>query len=69
MPLGVIFGENRKKGKTRKIWTKRVPKLQRREPTPRRRPTPQRGVLPPRKGWGTKRAPPSGTLRRSVAMP
>ena len=41
--FGVIFGEKCKKGKTRKIWTKWVPMLQRREPMSRRRPMPQRG--------------------------
>ena len=37
--FGVIFGKNRKKGKTRKIWAKRVP-------------TPQRGVPSPQRGRG-----------------
>ena len=34
----VIFGEKSQKEKTRKIWAKRVPTLQRRKPMPRRRP-------------------------------
>ena len=42
--FGVIFGEKSQKGKTRKIWAKRVPKPQPREPTP------QRGVSSPWQG-------------------
>ena len=45
--FGVIFEEKSQKGKTRKIWAKRVPTPQRREPTPWRRPTPQCGAPSP----------------------
>ena len=55
--FGVIFGEKLQKGKTRKIWAKRVPMLQRREPMPWRSPTPQRWVPSLRQGRGAKMAP------------
>ena len=62
--FGMIFGEKSQKGKTRKIWAKRVP-------------TPQRGVPSPWRGRDAKMAPPwvrygiallcrSGGLRRGV---
>ena len=56
--FGVIFGEKSQKGKTRKkkIWAKRVPTPQHREPTPRR-------------GRGCQNGTPSGTPRCSFATP
>ena len=66
MLLGVIpmfcfgfwgdFGENRKKEENYKIWAKRAPMPQCREPTPQRRPTPRRGIPSPWRGRGAKMA-------------
>ena len=62
--FGVIFGEKSQKRKTRKIWVKRVPTPQHREPTPRRSHMLQRGVPSPQRGRGAKMVPPRATPRR-----